>query len=250
MKIHFAVLLSLAVFSSSGQTAHPQAAGNPNQNPFMASALSNVMGTAGTFLSNRFGLNTNGVYQQGGEMTIADVQNVLQQIQANIEQTLPIVAALTSGNQGVHPTTGLPNQLINAVDAGRTPSAYAGVIGENPVAMNPQTYHQLVALQNSLQQSLLSLRDLNASGMALNSGHLTPTGLTNRISPITNGSFDPRILENSEQQLGVPQGSAIPGVQQSIPAQPQPGARGNPGQGGRQRIPQSSGASGAAPAGR
>jgi hypothetical protein len=223
MRIFFALLFTSSALISAAQTVNPGAqppanpamgqtptAGAPGsgQQAFPTGAFSNVMGTAGTFLSNQFGLQgaTNsagdGNVFRTGNYGLNDVQALLETLQANLEQTIPVLTRITSGNQGVDRTTGLPNQFVNSVAAGQQPQAFYGVAGTNAVAIDQQTYRSLVVLQNHLQQTLLSLREVNGSpGVATsqNAGRLTPTGLTNRISTIPNDGSQNRVLQNPVQ---------------------------------------------------
>lgn len=140
---------------------------------------------------------------QPGNFGLAEVQTLLQSLQANIEQALPVLSGMTVGNFGVDPRTGLPNQLVGPAARGLSPASFVGNAGTNVLRIDPQNYHRLVVLQNSLQQSLLSLRDLNNSAFIANAQQmgqtnaLTPTGAAN---PVTTNGLGPRILQNPRLQ--------------------------------------------------
>jgi len=121
-------------------SANPNQAqnGNQTQNGLGSGILSNVVGLAGNYLSNRFGLNnpmalSNAmVYSNlfnGGNIALGDVEGLLQNLQLNIEQVLPILSSLTgSGNMAgsanangaINSNTGIGNTTTTTTTAGTT----------------------------------------------------------------------------------------------------------------------------------
>jgi hypothetical protein len=140
---------------------------NQNQNPLGTTVLSNVVGIAGNTLSNRitnpFALSNAMVFSNlfgSGDIALGDVEGLLQTLQVNIEQALPLLASLTgvanNGTGAVNPnsrigtantsttTPGTPNTGIGVgtagvggVNVGNTTVTTSGNPGQNTTTTTP-----------------------------------------------------------------------------------------------------------------
>lgn len=190
----------------------------PADQPYFSGTFSNGVGIPGTF-SNTMTydiVSSNSMAYanlRGGTGTLEDVQVLLENLQINIEQALPVLAALTgaasstagvapgltpnqrAGQRAVPPSsqylprTGNPNQrLYGAGQANRLGAqGLFGTVGTNTFAMDQQTFQLLVILQNDLRHTLPTLQTLNNSANlanAPNANRLSPTGFTNRFNRV------------------------------------------------------------------
>jgi hypothetical protein len=116
---------------------------NQNQNPLATTVLSNVVGIAGNILSNRvtnpMALSNAMVFSNlfgGGDIALGDVEGLLQTLQVNVEQALPLLNTLTgAANTGAAAVS--PNSSIGTTTTTRgttttgTQVGTAGVGGVN-----------------------------------------------------------------------------------------------------------------------
>jgi hypothetical protein len=221
-KILFLSLLLSSVIALNARaqnTTSPQnnsaANPNPNRQTTLMGVFSNAAAAAENAFSNRFRLtngvagqnvNTNGVIvesparvqerTQQANAELAQAESLLSDLQANIEQALPVLHSLTSGiateangvaapnaqNSQTAPNavisrravpgvvgtqnSGEANQTAGRILQRQTPSGvheYFGMVGTNAFGMNPRTFQMLVILRNDLQNALPVLQSLNGS---------------------------------------------------------------------------------------
>lgn len=168
---------------------------------------------------------------QSGNFGLVEVQGLFQNLQAQLEQAIPVLARMTAANAGTDPRTGLPNQLVGAAVRGVNPSSYLATAGTNTLQVDPQSYHLMVVLQNHLQQTLMSLRDMNASPFIANAqqqlnqnGTLTPTGVNPSGTPptVAPGANSPAVIPADNNVLRnriLQPGQRVPqNIQQGAPA--------------------------------
>lgn len=159
---------------------------------------------------------------QSGNFGVADVHELLIDLQGSLEQAQSLLSALTSGSGGIDPTTGLPKQLVASAVQGQNGAAFVGVAGTNRVAINAETYNLLVVLQQSMGQTLVNLQDLNGPG-AVTSQHVgapNRSGLLNRVnilSPKVGPSSAPAVIPANPVQRR-------PALQPAMPASPPGGS--------------------------
>lgn len=161
-------------------------------------------------------------------LRLTNIVILLLRLQTNIEETLPILVALTSNAsvtvpsanaQGaVVPITSLPPGLF-LTPTGRTngaqqPTVISMTLGTNVIEIDPATFQALVLLQNDLELTLPVLQSLNgteprATNAAIPGTPTTP--LTNSFFPTANVGFAPLTttglvapLTNQPQQLTTP----------------------------------------------
>ncbi|MGN6555868.1 MAG: hypothetical protein ACTHLW_19345 [Verrucomicrobiota bacterium] len=234
MKKTLSMLFSMVALIGWGQTEPyapvqtPQPPNVPSENqqnnqfpadqPYFSGTFSNGVGIPGTFsnaMAYDFVSSNSMAYAnlRGGTGTLEDVQILLQNLQMNIEQALPVLASLTGAanatasvapgftpNQSAGrrafppssqylPRTGNPNQRLYGVGQANRMGAQGlfGRVGTNTFAMDQQTFQLLIILHNELQQTLPTLQTLNNAANlanAANANQLAPTGFTNRFNRV------------------------------------------------------------------
>jgi len=168
------------------------------------SQTQSTFGTPAFFGTNRLAFtNAYGFSNDFSNMQVADAGKVLLSLEGNIEQALPALFILTSAqplnilsNASFRAAAGvraspLPPATATASPRGVRPSSLSSeppmlgvVLGTNIFAMDPQTFQELLALQNSLQQAVPILQQLN--GLATNPNATNAFSFTNHFVFITN----------------------------------------------------------------
>jgi len=101
----------------------------PNQSPAGVVIFSNLTGAAAAIFSNRMGLTNASAASNsvaGGDIAIGDVEGLLQTLQIDVEQALPILATLTSGAAFGRAN---PNANANAAVGGTTTTTTGNSVG-------------------------------------------------------------------------------------------------------------------------
>ena len=144
-------------------------------------------------------------------LRLTNVVQLLLTLQTNIEETLPVLAVLTSnasitvssGNNGVPvavvPITSAPAGLFLA-PTGRgsetqQPTVISMILGSNTIEIDPPTFQALVLLENDLEQALPVLQTLNGTAPretnVITPAPATTTPLTNTFFPVANFGIAP-----------------------------------------------------------
>lgn len=137
-------------------------------------------------------------------LQLSNVVTLLLSLQTNIEQTLPVLATLTSNatfegaagpiSQSVAPLTTNAAGAVPPI-TGQTAGAVTQLntiampVGTNIIEIDPGTFQGLVNLRDDLGLALPVLQQLNgtAPSQTNSTNHLlTPTGFTNPIVAVTN----------------------------------------------------------------
>jgi len=188
MKKTTLLLALFPVVCASAQTlvSSPANAAQPNPGTIF-SGLTNAVGVSEHLLTNRISFgNSVQANLQAGALSLS-----LFNLEANIEQSLPLIEALTA-----------------AVDAGAlqpTPNLIPGTVG-----LNPQALDLLMTLQNDLQQILPVLQQFNGVVSNTTGTNLPPTGSSTGFPILSN--IHPPALTNSFPPL-----TNFPGIGPSMP---------------------------------
>ncbi|HHY85535.1 MAG TPA: hypothetical protein GYA07_08375 [Verrucomicrobia bacterium] len=192
------------------------APGQPAEKPAIVPPAQSVIPTSppiGGTAQSPAALTNQQVFQNvfGNQPDLADAQAALLNLQAEVQQALPILRSLTSGlyaaTTGGVPPPGSPAEAranaqaqappISPTGRPAVPQAIiaaradvVGMLGSNVYGMDRETHRQMVILHNQLQQVLPLLQQLNGTADAVSivrnpSGtNAPPFPFTNRFVPV------------------------------------------------------------------
>ena len=216
-KLIYSILFTCAILAGVNSVSTTSAVAQAAAAPVISVPLTNnavfVVTNVLRISNSPAGGFTNTLVQPTNLLTLrlSNVVTLLLGLQTNIEETLPVLAVLTSNanvtvsagtaqvQAAVIPITSAPAGLFLAPTGRATtnqqPTVISMTLGTNVIEIDPPTFQALVLLQNDLEQTLPVLQMLNGTAPketnAVTPGAAITTPLTNSFSPVPNFGVAP-----------------------------------------------------------